>query len=325
MKITPNQIKQAITENYHQKRAEHHNPFTAALSSVKNSHKNAVLTNTASISELKGINDSIAAFKESREGRKAEEPFYCDNVKIVKQLFDSKVKLREFEKNHDVSSLKGSTKTLYGGIKQEVDKATSKVAEDLKMVHNITRGAQLLTTKNVPTMVSTIMQQYAKNESPVRTSTILDINHIETVAIEINKAGTNSNTNEYSISDRGEVAGQIIKKFMTTEHSVHISHYDEIKGDQNTFNNNMNQKLGALSEQDREVTTSLFKAFAAELSKGDAAELFKSDFDSTFFSQATIETSRFIPSCHGAGIAPREALADAATKMKTYLQTYLQA
>lgn len=88
----------------------------------------------------------------------------------------------------------------------------------------------------------------------------------------------------------------------------------------------MNQQLQELDENDRELTLSLYQAFATHLDPDPApknVKSFDSDVSSTFFGQAIILKDDFLKSCktEGNSISVREATHVVSEKFIAYIKT----
>ena len=134
---------------------------------------------------------------------------------------------------------------------------------------------------------------------------ILEIDTIHSAFNDImNISDSAPNLDTATIQERGSAAGQIIKRFLLSPRTVHISDASIAKLEQSGFDAYMNQGLQKLPKEDREMTLSIYKAFATHLNKSSENDVLKNDVSSTFFGQAILTTSSFLESSRIAREAP---------------------
>lgn len=185
---------------------------------------------------------------------------------------------------------------------------------------------KMLNANTIDPIFNAMLDKYTKLEkSPVRESTTLSFDALKTSFDEIVNPGYGT-PDSGAISKKGDAAAQIIKAFLSSPHTVHISDVNITKLEQAAFNDYMNQQLQELDENDRELTLSLYQAFATHLDPDPAPKNVKSfdrDVSSTFFGQAIILKDDFLKSCktEGNSISVREATHVVSEKFIAYIKT----
>ncbi|MDM2730257.1 hypothetical protein [Citrobacter sp. Cy070] len=286
-----------------QREVKNHNLLSACLSAIANVPKN--------ISISKTLQKTTADLARSNANR-VDIPIHSFNNRGIMTLNENRVKFEvntasnmnraiiTFENRYKTDSLSGKNLEAYNVLKDKIKEfKTNFVAqvENGKAVINcVETCAEMVDADTINPVFNAMLNKYTKlNESPVRQTTNLDVDTIRTSLANILNTEYSTSDINMAISEQGNAAGQIIKRFLSSSRSVHISDASIARLEQPAFNEYMNQRLQELPVNDRELTLSLYKAFTTNLNKNI---LFDKDFTSTFFGQAIIVANDFVKSCH---------------------------
>ncbi|MBD5662552.1 hypothetical protein, partial [Citrobacter freundii] len=237
-----------------------------------------------------------------------------------------------FENQYKTDSLSGKNLEAYNVLKDKIQKVKNDYDAQFKkgeaIINSIETCAKMVDDKTIVPIFNAMFNKYTQlNESPVRETTNLDVDTIRTSLANILNTEYRTSDINMAISEQGNAAGQIIKRFLSSSRSVHISDVSIARLEQPAFNEYMDKQLKELPVNDRELTLSLYKAFTTNLNKNI---LFDKDFTSTFFGQAIIVTNDFVKSCHtetdsfkgeGRDNSVGEALNSACEKFVEYVKT----
>ncbi len=189
-----------------------------------------------------------------------------------------------FENQYKTDSLSGKNLEAYNVLKDKIQKVKNDYDAQFKkgeaIINSIETCAKMVDDKTIVPIFNAMFNKYTQlNESPVRETTNLDVDTIRTSLANILNTEYRTSDINMAISEQGNAAGQIIKRFLSSSRSVHISDVSIARLEQPAFNEYMDKQLKELPVNDRELTLSLYKAFTTNLNKNI---LFDKDFTSTF-------------------------------------------
>lgn len=223
-----------------------------------------------------------------------------DRIKIMVNTASNMNKaIITFESRYKIESLSQRNLESYNTLKADINRfkadSSARIKDFKASIDKVETCAKMISSDTIAPIFNTMLNKYNKlKESPVRQSPNLDNSIIETSLSNILDTKCSTSGTDAEISERGDAAGQIIKRFLSSSRTVHISDASIAKLEQPAFNDYMNQRLQELPADDRELTLSLYKAFATLINRN---EVFDKDFSSTFFGQGVV-TGGFINSFH---------------------------
>ncbi|MFP8327763.1 hypothetical protein [Citrobacter freundii] len=320
---------------HRQREVKNHNLLSACLSAIANVPKN--------ISISKTLQKTTADLARSNANC-VDIPTHSFNNRGVMTLNKNRIILdmhttlninkaiTTFENQYKTDSLSGKNLEAYNVLKDKIQKVKNDYDAQFKkgeaIINSIETCAKMVDDKTIVPIFNAMFNKYTQlNESPVRETTNLDVDTIRTSLANILNTEYRTSDINMAISEQGNAAGQIIKRFLSSSRSVHISDVSIARLEQPAFNEYMDKQLKELPVNDRELTLSLYKAFITNLNKNI---LFDKDFTSTFFGQAIIVTNDFVKSCHtetdsfkgeGRDNSVGEALNSACEKFVEYVKT----
>lgn len=318
---------------HRQREVKNHNLFSACFSAIANVPKNISIDKTiqkitADLAHARDTGFSMPLCFEDNKG------IWTLNADRTKFLGDTALNMRNavntFEDQYKISSLSGKNLKTFTDLREKMTNFKANFGssiQDFKASANRQEACiKMLNANTIDPIFNAMLDKYTKLEkSPVRESTTLSFDALKTSFDEIVNPGYGT-PDSGAISKKGDAAAQIIKAFLSSPHTVHISDVNITKLEQAAFNDYMNQQLQELDENDRELTLSLYQAFATHLDPDPAPKNVKSfdrDVSSTFFGQAIILKDDFLKSCktEGNSISVREATHVVSEKFIAYIKT----
>ena len=316
---------------HRQREVKNHNLFSACFSAIANVPKNISIDKTIQkiTADLAHARDTGFSMPLCFEDNKGIKTLNADRKKF---MVDTASNMRNaastLQDQYKISSLSGKNFKAYNDLQKKIiafeTDFNSSIQEFEADANKLDGCRKMLNADTIDPIFNAMLDKYTKLEkSPVRESTRLSLDAIKTSFAEIVNPGYGT-PDSGAISKKGDAAAQIIKGFLSSPHTVHIGDVNITKLEQAAFNDYMNQQLQELAENDRELTLSLYQAFATHLHPNpNKNDLFNNDLSSTFFGQAIIVKNNFVKSCstEGNSISVREALDVASKKFIAYIKT----
>ena len=322
---------------HRQREVKNHNLFSACFSAIANVPKNISIDKTIQkiTADLAHARDTGFSMPLCFENNKGIWTLNADRTKFLGDTVSNMRKaVNTFEDQYKISSLSGKNLQAFTDLQE---KRTNFKSDFKSSIQAFKASAdrqeaciEMLNANTIDPIFNAMLDKYTKlDKSPVRESSRLSLDAIKTSFAKILNTGYGTPDSK-AISEKGDAAAQIIKAFLSSSQTVHISDVNITKLEQTAFNDYMNQQLQELPENGRELTLSLYQAFATHLHPNpntnpnpNKNDLFNNDLSSTFFGQSIILKDDFVKSCstEDNSISVREALDVASKKFIAYIKT----